>query len=207
MDKDTTMDSFDNRVPLVKEKLRELVRYAALSRLKIHADCQDVEQVELSDDFRPGKVLANNMVFILVSGESVRMTFKVHFNGDVARSLAFRVFGGASDSAISIQRAVDYIKEYCNLVAGSVVSVFEELDIGLGMSLPHSTRGFYEVFSDYQEQQHPIIIFNDFWSLNVNKKVLHCSVVLEILDCKILEKLIGFEFAVPEDNHDELDFL
>lgn len=201
------MESVADTVPLVKEKLRELVRYAALSRMKTHAGCEDVEQVELSADFRPGQILANNMVFILGSGESVRMTFKVHFNGDDAKSLAFRVFGGESASNISIQRAVDYFKEYCNLVIGSAVAILEQLDIGLGISLPHATRGFYEVFADYKEQQLPFIIYNDFWSLQVNQMTVYCSVVLEILDAKKLEKLVGFEFSESENSDDEMDFL
>jgi CheY-specific phosphatase CheX len=207
MNREAAMQSVVDTVPLVKEKLRELVRYAALSRMKTHAGCDDVEQVELSDDFLPGQILANNAVFILGSGESVRMTFKVHFNADVAKTLAFRVFGGESASNISIKRAVDYFKEYCNLVIGSAVAIFEQLEIGLGISLPHSTRGFYEVFADYKEQQHPYVICNDFWSLEVSQKIVYCSVVLEILDPKKLEKLIGFEFGETEGGNDEMDFL
>jgi CheY-specific phosphatase CheX len=206
MDNATTNESAADLVPLIKEKLRELVRYAALSRLKTHADCEAVQQTELDEDFRPGKILANHMVFILASGESVRVTFKVHFNSDVARSLAFRVFGGESASVISPQRAVDYFKEYCNLVAGSVVVFFEQMEIGLGISLPHSTRGFYEVFADYQEYQRPIIVYSDFWALQVSGHTVYCSALLEILDYTQLDKLINFEVA-ESDNNDEMDFL
>ena len=192
----------------LKEKLKELVRHAAISRLKIHAGCAEVETREQGPAFKPGRILASHMVFILVSGDAVRLTFKVHFNTGTARNLAFRIFGGDSPDDIAEKQAIDYFKEYGNLVAGSVVTLLGENDVELGISLPLSTRGFYEVFSDYSEKQHPIITFSDFWELKANGNDIHCSALLEILNPKQLAKLVAYEIVEQADGDDgEMEFL
>jgi CheY-specific phosphatase CheX len=195
-------------IQALKEKLRELVRYASSSRLKIHTDSPEIEVKELDAGFRPGRILANNMVFILMSGDALRVTFKVHFNIRNAQCLAFRIFGGDSPENISGKQAIDYFKEYGNLVAGNVVTLFEKIEVNLGISLPICTRGFYEVFSDYSEKQHPIIVYSDFWKLEVGEHDIFCSALLEILDKKQLVKLADYEIAEDVDDNDgEMDFL
>ena len=192
----------------LKDKLKELVRHASASRLKIHTTSSEVETKELGSAFRPGRILASNMVFILVSGDALRLTFKVHFASGTAKTLAFRIFGGNSPADISEKQAIDYFKEYGNLVAGSVVTLLGENGIELGISLPLSTRGFYEVFSDYSEKQHPIVTCCDFWELRANGKGIHCSAVLEILNQKQLGKLATYEIVEEAGDDDaEMDFL
>ena len=192
----------------LKDKLKELVRHASVSRLRIHSGSSAIETRELGPAFRPGRILASNMVFILVSGDALRLTFKVHFASGTARSLAFRIFGGSSPADLSEKQSIDYFKEYGNLVAGSVVTLLGENDVELGISLPLSTRGFYEVFSDYSEKQHPIITFSDFWELKTNGNDIYCSALLEILSPKQLAKLVAYEIVEQADGDDgEMDFL
>lgn len=195
-------------VRALKDKLKELVRHASISRLKIHSGGAEVETKELGPAFKPGRILASNMVFILVSGDAFRLTFKIHFDSATARNLAFRIFGGDSPAAISEKQAIDYFKEYGNLVAGSVVTLLGENDVELGISLPLSTRGFYEVFSDYTEKQHPIVTFSDFWELRASGNDIHCSALLEILNPKQLARLAAYEIVEEADGDDgEMDFL
>jgi CheY-specific phosphatase CheX len=192
----------------LKDKLKELVRYAAASRLKIHTGSAEVETIEMGSGFRPGRILASNMVFILVSGDALRLTFKAHFNIRTARNLAFRIFGGNSPAAISENQAIDYFKEYGNLVAGSVVTLLGKSGVESGISLPLSTRGFYEVFSDYSEKHHPAITFSDFWELRSNGCGIHCCALLEILNRRQLANLGDHELVEEADNDDgEMDFL
>ncbi len=196
------------KLPAIKNKLRELIRYASVSRLKVHTACTDIQFHEMQPDFRPGRILANNMVFILVSGDALRITFKVHFNLDAGRHLAYRVFGGDAPEHITVRQAIDYFKEYGNLVAGSIATLFERIDIGLGMSLPLCTRGFYEVFSDYTETESPTVMYSDFWVLQVNDQSLNCSALIEILDKMKLQPLLDLELAETESSDDEeMEFL
>ena len=195
-------------IAALKDKLKALLRHASLSRLKNHAGAAEIDIRELGCGFRPGKILASNMVFILVSGDAFRLTFKVHFNIRTARKLAFRIFGGNSPDAISEKQAIDYFKEYGNLVAGSVVTLLAESGVELGISLPLSTRGFYEVFSDYTEKRHPIVAFSDFWELRSNGCEVRCSALFELLDTKQLEPLLSYEIVQETSDDDaEMDFL
>lgn len=199
-------DAMDN-IATIKDKLAQLVRHASISRLQKHADCQETEVSKLEDGFLPGRILANNMAFILIAGNALRITFKVHFSTRTARKLAFRVYGGESEEDISDRQAFDYFKEYCNLVAGQVVTLFENLNIDLGIGLPLRTRGFYEVFSDYEEKEYPIITYSDFWRLRAGGNEIFCNALLEIIDRKPLECLIGFEIPEEMDNEGEMEFL
>lgn len=195
-------------VRLLREKLGEVVRYASQSRLATHADSAEVEVKSMDAAFRPGKILASNMVFILISGEAIRLTFKVHFNIRTARLLAWKIFGGDSSMNISEKQAQDYFKEYGNLVAGSMITLFGKVGIELGISLPLCTRGFYEVFSDYSEKQNPVVTYSDFWILAVNNQEIHCSVQCEMLDKSKLANFVDFAIdEAPDDDDDEMMFL
>ena len=209
MNSTRVVEGVSSDVQASQDKLKELVRYASLSRLKAHTDSSEVEIKELDSGFRPGRILASNLVFILVSGDAMRLTFKIHFDTRTAKYLAYRIFGGKLPDDISPKQAIDYFKEFGNLVAGSVVTLMAESNIELGISLPLSTRGFYEVYSDYSEKQYPIITYSDFWALKVNGHDIFCSAQFEILDRKPLENLVGYEIA-EEGNIDddaEMDFL
>jgi len=209
MNNTRVVEGVSSDVQASKDKLKELVRYASLSRLKTHTNSSEVELKELDSGFRPGRILASNLVFILVSGEAMRLTFKIHFDTRVAKYLAYRIFGGKLPEDISPKQAIDYFKEFGNLVAGRVVTLMGQINIELGISLPLSTRGFYEVYSDYSEKQYPITTYSDFWALEVNEHDIFCSAQFEILDRKPLENLIGYEIAEEGNNDDdaEMDFL
>ena len=206
MNNTRVVEGVSSDVQASKDKLKELVRYASLSRLKTHTDSSEVEIKELDSGFRPGRILASNLVFILVSGEAMRLTFKIHFDTRVAKYLAYRIFGGKLPEDISPKQAIDYFKEYGNLVAGNIVTLLGKIDIDLGISLPLSTRGFYEIFSDCSERQHPITC-SDLWELKTNGHELYCSALFEILNVRQLADLAAYEVVDEADDDGEMDFL
>ena len=93
MNKTSVDETVSPDIQALKDKLKALLRHASISRLKNHADDAEVEARELGAAFRPGRILASNMVFILVSGDALRLTFKVHFETGTAKQLAFAIFG------------------------------------------------------------------------------------------------------------------
>lgn len=204
----TASSATTSDLQVLKDKLADLVRQASLSRLVIHANAPQAEIRAIDSGFRPGRMLASNMVFILVSSDTLRLTFKVHFSVRTARNLAFGIFGGESPADISERQAIDYFKEYGNLVAGNVISLLGQAGIELGISLPMATRGFYEVFSDYTERQHRMLTFSDFWGLHVDGRDVFCSTQFEIMDKNNLACIAGHDFAEARIADDEeLDFL
>lgn len=208
MDNIKVSETVVSQVPRLGDKLSELVRYASLSLLIAHADSQDVQIRAMDSGFKPGKILASNMIFILVSGDALRLTFKVHFETRTAKRLAVRIFDQSSAANISEKHAIDYFKEYANLVAGRVVALSEKLELELGISLPLCTRGFYEVFSDYSEKLHPIVTFSDFWKLQISDNEIFCSAQFEILNKKKLDNLVDYEIVHgAADDSEEMEFL
>ena len=105
----------------LKTQLGELMRYASLSRLIIHASASEIRIGASEPGFVPGRILGTHMVLILVSGEALRLTFKLHFEMKTAKALASRIFGGDRAVPITEGQAIDFIREYGNLIAGSVV--------------------------------------------------------------------------------------
>lgn len=186
-------------------RLRERVRHASMTLLRTQANADEISVVEMDAAFRPGRILATHMAFILIAGEALRITFKVHFNARAAKELAFRIFGRASADEISESQAIDFFKEYANLVGGNLVATAGDIGIDLGISLPLSTRGFYEVFADYTEKQAPVTTFCDFWQLSVDGKTVVCSAQFELLEISMLEALASC--VIAEDSEGEMDFL
>ena len=166
-----------------------------------------VDVRSLDPGFLPGRILASNMVFILISGEAVRFTFKVHFDTRPARVLACRIFGKASPEEITERQAIDFFKEYANLVAGNMVALLGDSGIALGISLPMATRGFYEIFADYTEKEEPMLAGADFWQIRIGGQTLHCSVQFEVLDHERLAQLAGKPLGCDVADDGEVDFL
>ena len=194
----------------LREKIKNLIRHSSLERIRLHSRHDDFNVVELTEAYTPGQVLGNWMALIFVSGESIRITYKIHFDYNCVKNLAYPVYGKSSADLLSDQQAVDFMKELCNLTAGQLVKIFEEHDLSIGISLPLCTRGFYEVFSDYKETEHPIIRYSDTWYLQYGEVKLVSSAIIEILDASSdLKKLLSYEIPDDDDDDDdeELDFL
>ena len=191
----------------LKTQLGELMRYASLSRLIIHASASEIRIGASEPGFVPGRILGTHMVLILVSGEALRLTFKLHFEMKTAKALASRIFGGDRAVPITEGQAIDFIREYGNLIAGSVVTLMARYGIELGISLPLSTRGFYEVFADYTEKQYPIVSYADFWGLEVDGHEIHCSAHVEVMNREKLASLAEFSADDTVDDDAEMDFL
>jgi CheY-specific phosphatase CheX len=207
MDNAKSGDGVSLDVPSLKQQLGVLLRHASQSRLAMHTGGLAVEVAAMEAPFRPGRVLAEEMVFILISGDSVRFTLKIHFNIQTARQLALRIFGVKSAQDISAQQARDYVKEYANLVAGSLVAMSGTCGIELGISLPLCTRGFYEVFADYSEKTSPLVVCHDFWVLRVEGQELSCSAQVEMLDLPKLSAIAACDLTDAAEEDEEMMFL
>ncbi len=207
MDVTITGNNNSNRLADIKKILSGLIRHATDTRLRKLVDCQEIEVCELEADFVPGRILANNMAFILISGDLIRVTFKTHFNTDAAKKIVFRGDGGTVARNVSEREVFDFVKEYCNLVAGNMVSLFGVVNIDMGIGLPLCTRGFNEVFTNYDDMASSSIIHSDFWRMRVNGSEFVCSALFEIIDDRSLECLIDYEIVDDANIEGAIEFL
>lgn len=192
---------------VIRDNVAKLIRNAAISRLEKTIDGAAVEVNELEADFIPGRILANHLAFIQISGEFVTVTFKCHFSIEAVKKIAAHKFDADKKNMVSDREVFDFIKEYCNLVAGKVVALFFDCSIEMGIGLPLCTTGFYEVFSKYDEAELLPNMHYDFWRMQVNGSNMVCSSIFEVLNETRLTGLEGYEIAADSNTEGEIEFL
>ncbi len=201
--------SREGEISLIKEKITAIIRHSTEDRARLHSHNTEFELSEPDRAYKLGQVLGNWMSLILVSGETLRITFKLHYNlGDV-KTIAYRAYGKNAPEELSDRQATDFIKELCNLSAGQWVKIFGENNLPLGMSLPLNARGFYEIFSDYTEAIQPFVKYGDLWGLKCGRCNIMMSSVIEILDTDALRLILDYEMPLEttDDEDGEMDFL
>ena len=184
----------------VRMKLRDIIRGAATNRLDSCTRSKlklEVTEVENPDDF----VYAYWMSFILLSGKDLQITVKAHFFSDEARHLA-AVGLKKQPEQITQPNIQDFMREYCNLVAGEVKASLWASNVTIGLSLPLITRGFDEViFSDQMDARQ----FSDWWRIGWESGGFTMSFVAEVYQLSVLADL-----KVPTGNtrdDGDIDFL
>ncbi len=193
------------QLELIKNKIIDLIQHAALERIRLHSRIDDFELADQRTIIPPGTILGNWMALILVSGDALRITFKLHFSHAAIRKIAYPIYGKSSAEELSKQQIFDFVKELCNLSAGYLVQIFEDNHLHIGISLPLCTRGFYELYADYSPSSYPIIKYSHIWSMDYDAIQILGSAIIEILDISALEHILEYEFLEADD--DEMDFL
>jgi hypothetical protein len=197
-----------DQVELIKNKVIELIRHASQARTCDHARQDTVELLDIMDSYRAGQVLGNWMSIILITGEAIRITLKLHFSNQDIRTVAYPIYGAASPAGVSDIQSMDFVKELCNLTAGYLVQIFESVGIPTGISLPLGTRGFYEVFADYQPNRYQLIKCSDLFALQVSDIRIAGTAMIEISNASALEAICSYEVGQGQNNDDEeFDFL
>lgn len=192
----------------MKDTIRELVRTAALSCIQDQSQQEGFLLEETGDQLHAGHVLGNMMSIILVTGDALRITLKIHFSMDSAKRLSYSVYRCKTAADVEDGKAIDFLKELCNLIAGQLVRNFESVSIPMGISLPLCTRGFYEVFADYSPTEKPLIRFSDVWRLSLNDASVYGSVMYEISNAERLSQVSDIRIEEePEDDDAGFDFL
>ena len=201
----------EEKVDLIKQKIISIIRHSVEDRTRQHSRNTEFQLAEPNRNYKLGQVLGGWMSLIMVSGEFLRITLKLHFNLAEVKLVAYRAYGKNTPEELSDKRAIDFIKELCNLSAGQLVTIFEENNLPTGMSLPLSSRGFYDIFADYTPAVQPFIRFGDLWSVKCESCTINMTSVIEILDADAISSILSYEIASTaandEDKDEEIDFL
>lgn len=201
------MDKTENEA-LIKAKVTDVIRHAVQTRIGDHARQEGFQLIDLAGTQTAGQVLGNWMSIILVTGDAIRITLKLHFAYRDAKAISQVVYGVKNPDDISDTKAVDFIKEFSNLTAGYIVKIFESVNISMGISLPLCTRGLYEIFADYVPASKPLIRYSDIWRLEHEGHFINGSVMVEISNAKAIEALLNYDISDENAEDDsEFDFL
>ena len=155
-------------------QLKSLIRKKSILAMTAATKKDELQVIEVPTD---DKVMGHWMSVISVSGEQLHITFKVQFSIDMARMYAMQTFKNLTGE-ISDSHSKDFIREYCNMVAGYVKNTLIHNSISVGVSLPLLCRGFDDLFFDLPAREHSGI---DHWKLAHGDNFICCASVIEVI--------------------------
>jgi hypothetical protein len=202
------IDSQKNTLEIIS-RIANIVRSSSLSRISDHAPQLGMEIDEFSDRNFYGRVFANWMSLVLISGPLLRITFMAHFNQkDIAPILA-DIYNQNDMHEDKLNRKItDYMKEYCNLTAGHIKKIFGSQEISVGISLPVLLNGFDAVYMKPEMNQKFVKNISDAWILNPTNhehgKVI-CSTMIELFNIESLLEAKIFSIETSSNTAHEGD--
>lgn len=156
--------------------------YSALQHTIDTLKCASVDQfriytntpaIDLRNIQIPDLPFYQLLAHILVSGEDLEVNFKTHFMLDDVKGYTSAKL---KSEAVNNNQLTDFIKEYCNLVAGKAKLFLEEQHLVVGQSLPYAIQGFNEMFypktTGYSK--------DDAWELNGPLGSIRCSCTITL---------------------------
>lgn len=178
---------------------KKLVRNISKSMLAVQGKRPDFEIAEIEGALQ---VFSHWMSLILISGPALKVTFKAHFKTSVAKLLAAPVFDKTPDD-LTEEQGLDFVREFCNLTAGSLKKALLHYSIKTGVSLPVVTRGFDELFFSSGSFHN---VYGDRWSVRCPAGEIRCSLSVEVVQPIDFTKITDTMPAEEQDSGD-VEFL
>ncbi len=158
------------------EAIKEMFRVSSSDELKRIINSSDLKP---DDNLHyQGPVYGHLLTFILLAGSSFRASLKIFYGASEARKFTSAKFK-KSEAQISDVLVADFMKEFANLVAGSVKRTLGTLDVSVGLGLPLTTRGFDDVFAADGLSEG---IYTDKWALKSDLGKVICMTSIKILE-------------------------
>ena len=176
--------------------LRQSCKLRLYSSLKIDGGV-DIEELSNPDDFLYGQWMS----VILLSGQALQCTLKMHYFNDTALALSSHSLGLAR-AKIKPGMLTDYMRELTNLFAGEIKAQLFANKILVGISLPLITRGFDEIlFSDNLGK----FIVRDYWKFLWSGNEIVLTAETEVFQPDIFNSVTIKEFNAEDEG--DIDFL
>jgi hypothetical protein len=118
----------------------DTLKIASADQFRIYTNNSEIAFKEIEIAELP---FYQQLAHILVSGEDLELNFKTHFMLDDVKGYTTAKL---KSDIVSTNQITDFIKEYCNLVAGKAKLFLEEQRLVVGQSLPYAIQGFNEMF-------------------------------------------------------------
>lgn len=163
----------------------DTLKVASLDQFRIYTNTAEIALQDITISELP---FYQQLAHILVSGEDLELNFKTHFMLDDVKSYTSAKL---KSSAVNNNQLTDFIKEYCNLVAGKAKLFLEEQHLVVGQSLPYAIQGFNEMFypktNGYSK--------DDAWELNGALGSIRCSCTIRLFKTPAAAVLKGVQYT------------
>ena len=158
--------------------------------------------MERIKDRKLGEEIAyNNLAMITLTGRGVNVNFKTYFEQSFCRDLIKKVY--KEEKYWNDPNFVeDYIKEFCNLVGGSISSLAKKEQNELGKSIPMVLTGFDEIYFPVNK-----ILSELTYEWEFTKDHIKFMTRMEISALNIEEVFKLFEDAQDAEQVQDLTFL
>ena len=188
------------------KKLKEEVRGVSLRRMKNHA-CDETILLEDASELESSKsAIGQWLSLIFVSSSAVKMSFKTYYYTADANYFTSKALGLDSVDEISKDQVDDFIKEFCNLVAGAIKESLELGGTKSLISLPLVTRGQDYVFFEIRKTDENPQVLTDIWDLTLNDHTITCRIVFEVWDKEAMNKIDLLAFGAEDEDDGDIDF-
>ena len=182
--------------------LQKVIRQASADRL---SDQAGGAQVTIDNSINPRtSILGHWLTVIIISGGKLKISFKCHFMTEAGSIHLARKTNRTPDD-VEPSMVFDLLKEYCNLVGGSVKSSLGRENSRMGLSLPLLTRGFDEVLFADRVRRAGKRRHRDVWTLQLPYAKFVCSSEIQVVNWTNLEDL-GTD-KTQKSLEGEVDFL
>ena len=155
------------------------------------------------DQYTPGQVLANELVLLTISGAELQLLIKIHCGYQQVRS-RFTSKDNNGSAPLTLQD-IDFIKELGNQYCGAICRKLASQDVIAGLSIPLSTRGYYEIYADYTPKNSPFIKFGEGWVLEGDFGNLFFSCYTELSNAQVIPKILAIN-PTEDSPAQDIDF-
>lgn len=191
----------------VAATIGDIFRNASLQQTRQFTGCDSLQVLEMERGFELGQVISQQMTLIVVSGAEMSILFKIHFkNSECDRMRRIKFSDPLVEGAAAVTKTTDYMKELTNQICGRICRTFQRNNLTLGMCIPLSMRGFYELYADYAPSDGILKKFGQAWQISGDFGSLVCTAYVEITDIKAVSNLQHVDEQASNDD-DELEFL
>jgi len=163
----------------------DTLKVASVDQFRIYTNTAEIALRDIAVSELP---FYQQLAHILVSGEDLELNFKTHFMLDDVKGYTTAKL---KTDVVSNDQLTDFIKEYCNLVAGKAKLFLEEQQLVVGQSLPYAIQGFNEMF-------YPKTIGyskDDAWDLGGPLGNIRCSCTIRLFKNPAITALKGVQYT------------
>ena len=171
----------------IMEPLVSRARGYSIDRFKVFSGISDAVQEDANqEDIDVFPITAQ----IIVAGSELEIVYRIHFAMPAVKKITMTRLG--LDSCTD-ELAVDYVREFCNVVSGQIKAILDAADVSLAHGLPFVLTDFGNSLG---LSNNPGSRLNSYWRLkSASNGDIACSLHIEVKVDSVLRKIAQLESA------------
>lgn len=189
-----------------KTRMRSISEVVDEIKSRVH-ECSQQGLASLSgrSEITIGHITANavhheRVAFIVAADWTMKLIFRVAFTTDQILKIANK---NSDSSSTDKSRAIDFVKEFCNLTGGYLIQMLESDDRPMGLSIPIDNRATKQSLAAKTSSAG---VHHDSWFLSYLGASVRCMLTIEITAADAVQHIVLNQVKSAQAD-DELEFL